>query len=183
MPISLIPTNLLDAGYKYCGVAPFPHFLSKGCEWLELDSKGNIVQDWYYSGNYWVTKQLFSETISSLTQPSSATISTAFSAPSGFNLFLDSFNVHYSVTTDSVAPNFFQFELDRFSDSGSKTILASVKTIGTKANVYTKVTVPLLLHNDLKATKTAYFKLSESRLAGNLSRTSTTSVTYRLVRI
>jgi hypothetical protein len=160
----------------YKGAAPYPYSpLVIGDIWDELDTAGNFIESWFWSGAYWLSTQQYFEFRSFTNQNS--TTSILYLVPTTeinntFNLFLTKAVAKIFIGGANNATNYWGFDLFRVTSANTFTgINPSITTSSEAANVNLALIQNLNLHINTAAVNFAGFRQSTIRngAAGLLS--------------
>jgi hypothetical protein len=159
----------------YIGVAPYPVTPSPGNIWDELDTAGNFIESWFWSGAYWLSKQQYFEFRSFTNQNS--TTSILYLVPTTdinntFNLFLTKAVAKIFIGGTNNATNYWGFDLFRVTSVNTFAgINPSITTSSEAANINLGLIQNLNLHINTAAVNFAGFRQSTIRngAAGLLS--------------
>ena len=110
----------------YRGIAPNPNTPVIGDTWEELDGTGDLIENWYFNGTYWLTLQTFSEKIT----VNAATASTLFDygIDQTTNLFI--LNLFTLIRTSAIqnGTNFWTWSVLRVNTANTATSIGTQST-------------------------------------------------------
>jgi hypothetical protein len=177
-------TLILQSSSKYIGPAPYPYVPFNGATWTELDGLGNLVQEWFWSGTFWLSRQEFWQTLTG--SPLGLTSSNSvvdFAPPPGFDVFFTRLSTSFRANAIQTVTNFYTMSLSRVTAGDVSTQIVNINTQGAAANINIFRTTLVNININMVALNVVSFRLSETRTATVIARSSNSYCSYRLSRI
>ncbi len=166
----------------YVGLSPYPFTPVKGDKWSEFDSFNNFIEEWIWNGNYWLTKQIFYHSLTTLSAFSATASIADFPVDPITNIFVTNLIANFQINSNSTSTNAWTWTLSRNNATNTPTTLGSITTAGVAANTWTVVKAAINLHINVAATVTRGMRIAESRV-GNLTKMGTAMVEYKKAKI
>jgi hypothetical protein len=184
MPLRVIDPIVTNRRYPASSTPPVNPI--RGYFWTEIDGNGDLVQEWFWNGTYWLSSQTHFFEISD-TSVGTNTVNFYFAPPrvGEYNLFLLNYFCSYRFTGTSDANNKINLTFRRNNFSNTNTVISIFDSTGfgdVPNTNYRKVNV-LNLHQDPNALEIAQYIFTR-QISGTISPTVVSQkVSYRLARI
>jgi hypothetical protein len=116
----------------------------RGYFWSEIDSNGDLVQDWFWNGTYWLSTFPYFHPISASSVASATFVPSSFNFANNYNLFLERCRIIGRIegavspggATDS-ATNYYDF-IPRLVVGGTSATIVNAPTISLQNRTYTQ---------------------------------------------
>lgn len=120
----------------------------RGYFWSEIDSNGDLVQDWFWNGTYWLSTGIFNTGATSAGGLISGSGETRcpLSIGDNYNLFLIRAFYGFRVFTTNNAVDFWGLDFRRADSAGNRTAFALLSTATYAADTYYLITVLINTH-------------------------------------
>ncbi len=175
-----IISDFIPSGVSAASADPFAS-PSIGSLWTEVTATGQFVEDWYWNGTYWLSKQKYN---ASAETEASASLDLPLAVPITTNLFLNTLTVDYRTNGgNNDATRYWTVQLQRINTGNIATTYGTVSTQSQPANVYNKSQIVINAHLDIATTTTKALIINLVRVSNPSPLRANCLLTYQKARI
>lgn len=178
------PKDIFVNGTRYSISSTPPTSPVRGDKWDEIDANLDLVQQWFWNGTYWLSRNIINVHDRLNTNNNDDTTLLAVPTSSrNTNLFLLSWSTTNSIATLNDASNYYALSLSRTNESNVTTSIANTNTSLTAVGIYVTQSFTLNLHLDVNATGVRRLVVTKSRIGTPGILRYASVLTYREARI
>lgn len=179
MPLRTIEPGIIN-GRRLFDQSVVPTNQNRGDIWRERDGNGDLVEEWFWNGTYWLSEKQTVEV--GFNTSSNIEIASPTPLRANYNLYLQYAN--YSVQSAGLFDdlNYWQIELRRMSSTGVRTVINTLSITPAVATAYANLSTTINTHFnvDLLALKQLRYGLTKVGNPGTLIGTA--MLTYQFAR-